>query len=128
MYLRIVRFGPIVFPNSGFECQALHDHPCQAQCSLRGRGVDVSPGISSKKGRVLTSIFLFSDFASRATAGCRGERSGGRRRSRAVSYGVAIPIAKKVAGAIPSLNHAAFLALVLSMLPAPMRVSKSAAM
>jgi hypothetical protein len=23
MYLRIVRFGPIVFSNSGFECQAL---------------------------------------------------------------------------------------------------------
>jgi hypothetical protein len=30
---------PIVFSNSGFRCQALHDHPCRAHCSLRGRGV-----------------------------------------------------------------------------------------
>jgi hypothetical protein len=33
-----VRFAPIVFSNSGSRCQAPHDHPCRAQCSLRGRG------------------------------------------------------------------------------------------
>ena len=34
-----VRFlWPIVFSNSGSRCQALHDHPCRAHCSLRGRG------------------------------------------------------------------------------------------
>jgi len=31
--------SPIVFSNSGFQCQALRDHPCRAHCSLRGRGV-----------------------------------------------------------------------------------------
>jgi hypothetical protein len=30
---------PIVFPNSGFRCQALRDHPCRAHCSLRDRGL-----------------------------------------------------------------------------------------
>ena len=30
---------PIVFSNSGSRCQALHDHPCRAHCSLRGRGM-----------------------------------------------------------------------------------------
>src|SRR5579862_5021221 len=30
---------PIVFSNSGSGCQAFHDHPCRAHCSLRGRGV-----------------------------------------------------------------------------------------
>jgi hypothetical protein len=33
------RFGPILFSNSGLRCQALRDHPYQAQCSLRGRDV-----------------------------------------------------------------------------------------
>ena len=33
-----VRFGSILFSNSGSGCQALHDHPCRAHCSLRGRG------------------------------------------------------------------------------------------
>ena len=31
-------FVPIVFSNSGSGCQVLHDHPCRAHCSLRGRG------------------------------------------------------------------------------------------
>ena len=31
--------GPILFSNSGSGCQALHNHPCRAHCSLRGRGV-----------------------------------------------------------------------------------------
>ena len=35
---RSVRYGPILFSNSGSGCQALHDHPCRAHCSLRGRG------------------------------------------------------------------------------------------
>jgi hypothetical protein len=37
----IARSGltPNVFSNSGSRCQALHDHPCRAHCSLRGRGV-----------------------------------------------------------------------------------------
>jgi hypothetical protein len=36
---RMSALPPIVFSNSGSGCQALHDHPCRAHCSLRGRGV-----------------------------------------------------------------------------------------
>jgi transcriptional regulator GlxA family with amidase domain len=32
------RFASILFSNSGSGCQALHDRPCRAHCSLRGRG------------------------------------------------------------------------------------------
>jgi 6-phosphogluconolactonase len=33
------RTGRWLFSNSGSRCQALHDHPCRAHCSLRGRGM-----------------------------------------------------------------------------------------
>ena len=35
----VVCYSPILFSNSGSRCQALHDHPCRAHCSLRGRGL-----------------------------------------------------------------------------------------
>jgi hypothetical protein len=36
---------PVLFSNSGFGCQALHEHPCRAHCSLiPGLAVRCRPG------------------------------------------------------------------------------------